>query len=131
MSIDVVIVNWNSGHHLCRCLESLAAMVPESELLHTVTVIDNASRDGSLELPSRVRQALPLTIIRNGANLGFAAACNQGAAGTAAEFLLFLNPDVVLRPECLSAPLRYLTRSEHSETGMVGIQLLEPSGSVA
>jgi N-acetylglucosaminyl-diphospho-decaprenol L-rhamnosyltransferase len=131
MSIDLVIVNWNSGYHLCRCLESLAAIASERELLHTVIVIDNASTDGSLELPSRVHQALPLTIIRNDDNLGFAAACNQGAAGTAAEFLLFLNPDVVLRPGCLSAPFRYLTRPEHSQVGMVGIQLLEPNGTVA
>lgn len=131
MSIDVVIVNWNSGYHLCRCLESLAAIAAEKELLRTVTVIDNASTDESLELPSHLHQALPLAIIRNGDNVGFAAACNQGAAATVAEFLLFLNPDVVLQSGCLSAPFRYLTRPEHSQVGMVGIQLLAPNGSVA
>jgi GT2 family glycosyltransferase len=131
MSIAVVIVNWNSGYHLGRCLESLAAIAAERELLHTVTVIDNASTDASMELPSHLHQALPLTIIRNVENVGFAAACNQGATGTAAEFLLFLNPDVLLQPGCLSAPFRYLTRPEHSEVGVVGIQLLAPNGTVA
>jgi GT2 family glycosyltransferase len=130
MSIDIVIVNWNSGHHLFRCLESLAALKVERELLHTVTVVDNASTDRSLDIPSDVHQALPLTIIRNDDNVGFAAACNQGAAGTTAEFLLFLNPDVVLQPGCLSVPFRYLTGPEHSQVGMVGIQLLAPNGTV-
>jgi N-acetylglucosaminyl-diphospho-decaprenol L-rhamnosyltransferase len=131
MSIDVVIVNWNSGYHLRRCLESLAAIGAERELLQTVTVIDNASSDESLDLPSLLREVLPLTVIRNKANLGFAAACNQGAAGTAAEFLLFLNPDVVLQSGCLSAPSRHLTQPEHSRVGMVGIQLLEMNGTIA
>jgi N-acetylglucosaminyl-diphospho-decaprenol L-rhamnosyltransferase len=131
MTIDVVIVNWNSGSHLCRCLESLVGLEAERDLLRTVTVIDNASADQSLELPAQLHQALPITIISNHNNLGFAAACNQGAARTAAEFLLFLNPDVILRPGCLSAPLRHLNRTEHRQVGMVGIQLIAPNGTVA
>jgi N-acetylglucosaminyl-diphospho-decaprenol L-rhamnosyltransferase len=131
MSIDVVIVNWNSDYHLCRCLESLAAIGADKALVHAVTVVDNASSDASLALPSGLHQILPLTIIRNADNLGFAAACNQGAAGTATEFLLFLNPDIVLQPECFSAPSRYLARPEHSRVGIVGIQLLTSNGTIA
>jgi hypothetical protein len=131
MSIDVVIVNWNSGHHLGRCLESLAAMGAERELLQSVTVIDNASSDESLSFAAEVQKALPLRILRNRDNRGFAAACNQGAAGAAGDFLLFLNPDVVLQSGCLSAPAGYLGRAENSRVGIVGIQLLDPNGAIA
>jgi GT2 family glycosyltransferase len=131
MNIDVVIVNWNSGYHLCRCLESLAGMGDEKTLVHAVTVVDNASTDESLQFPSCLYQILPLTVIKNDDNLGFAAACNQGAAATAAEFLLFLNPDVVLQSGCLSAPFHYLTEPEHSRVGIAGIQLLTSNGAVA
>src|SRR3954469_19471653 len=100
MTVDVVIVNWNSGDHLRRCLEALATIGAELALLRAVTVVDNASTDESLQLTSRVQETLPLVIIRNGANLGFAAACNQGAAASPADFLLFLNPDVTVQPGC-------------------------------
>lgn len=131
MTIDVVIVNWNSGDHLRRCLESLATLGAEAALLSVVTIVDNASSDASLQLPSSVQQALPLAIIRNPANLGFAAACNQGAAGSPAEFLLFLNPDMIVRPGCLSAPCHYLKAPKHSKVGIIGVQLLTTGGIVA
>ena len=74
---------------------------------------------------------LPLTLIRNADNRGFAAACNQGAAGSEADFLLFLNPDTRLMPGSLERPARYLGSPHHEAVGIVGIQLLDADGQVA
>src|SRR5689334_12149480 len=126
-SVHVIIVNWNSGQQLGECLSSLAAVRDEAAL--RVTVVDNASSDGSLDgLPT---PAIPLAVTRNTLNRGFGAACNQGAAGSDSEFLLFLNPDARLMPGSLAGPVAYLRASEHEAIGIVGIRLLDENGTVA
>jgi N-acetylglucosaminyl-diphospho-decaprenol L-rhamnosyltransferase len=130
-SIHVIIVNWNSGNQLVECLESFAAVVDDAASLTSVTVIDNASADGSLDAAARLEATLPLSIIRNRENRGFAAASNQGAAGSTADFLLFLNPDTRLTPGCFEAPARFLNDRVNESAGIVGIQLIDSDGKVA
>ena len=125
-SIHVVIVNWNSGTQLKECLLSFPADAVALRLM----VVDNASIDGSCEGLEGVVSA-PLAIIRNADNRGFGAACNQGAAGSEADYLLFLNPDTRLMPGSLEKPVRYLQSPEHSAIGIVGIRLLDVDGHVA
>ena len=127
-SIHVVIVNWNSGVQLRECLNSFAAVAYDAVTLARVTVVDNASNDGSCE---GLDDSLPLTLVRNDVNLGFAMACNQGATGSEADFLLFLNPDTRLMPGSLERPARYLGSPHHEAVGIVGIQLIDTDGKVA
>jgi GT2 family glycosyltransferase len=128
-SIHVVIVNWNSGAQLQECLQSFAAVSSDDVALTRVSVIDNASTDGSCD--GLAAPDLPLAIIRNDSNRGFAAACNQGAAGSTADFLLLLNPDTRLQQGCLELPARYLGATHHETVGIVGIQLVDADGHVA
>jgi N-acetylglucosaminyl-diphospho-decaprenol L-rhamnosyltransferase len=130
-SIHVIIVNWNSGKQLVECLESFASVADDAVSLARVTVVDNASTDGSLDEATRLTATLPLAIIRNRDNIGFAAACNQGAAGSTADFLLFLNPDTRLTPGSLAAPAQFLSDRANETTGIVGIQLVDSDGIVA
>jgi GT2 family glycosyltransferase len=94
----------------------------------SVTVVDNASTDHSADDLTCVA---PVDVIRNAENRGFAAACNQGALASRAEFLLFLNPDTQLRTDSLEIPARYLQAPEHASVGIAGIQLLDAAGTVA
>jgi GT2 family glycosyltransferase len=127
-SVRVVIVNWNSGRQLAECLASFSAVAGDAALVKRITIVDNASSDGSCDaLPA----SPPLTLIRNADNRGFAAACNQGAAGTDADFLLFLNPDTRLMAGSLGQPAAFLNRNENSAVGLVGIQLVDEKGDVA
>ena len=129
-SVHVVIVNWNSGTQLRECLQSFAAASSAHVALMRVTVVDNASSDGSIHA-LEATSALPLTVIRNAENRGFAAACNQGAAGSTADYLLFLNPDTRLLAGSLELPVRYLHSPHHEAVGIVGIQLIDSNGHVA
>ena len=112
-TIHVVIVNWNSGRQLQECLASFAAISNDDVSLAGVTIVDNASTDGSAD---GLTCPAPLNVIRNPQNRGFAAACNQGAAGVDADFLLFLNPDTQLMPGSLERPARYLQAPEHARS---------------
>src|SRR4051812_45766920 len=127
-TLHVVIVNWNSGQQLRECLGSFGAVANDEITVSCVTVVDNASTDGSADGLACVA---PLHVIRNAENRGFAAACNQGAARTEADFLLFLNPDTRLLTGSLEEPARYLRERKHASVGIVGIQLRELQGKVA
>jgi GT2 family glycosyltransferase len=74
---------------------------------------------------------LPLVVILNKTNRGFAAACNQGVEGSGADYLLFLNPDVTLEPNSLEEPAAFMHRPENAQVGICGIQLLNSTGEIA
>ncbi len=102
--VSVVVVNWNSGADLPGCLQSIfdQTLTPVE-----MVIVDNASTDQSpalgravLDAPSAHR-SLPVRWIMNRENVGFSRAANQGIAATSGEWLLLLNPDVVLTPAYL------------------------------
>jgi len=129
-SMDIIIVNWNSGEQLCNCLESIInAANQRCFILNRVVVVDNASWDGSADKLEDVR--LPLLIIRNPENRGFAAACNQGAKGSEVDYLLFLNPDTYLNEDSLTKPVIFMEKAFSQHIGIVGIQLLDNNAEVA
>lgn len=119
-----IIVNYNAGGTvLTDCLASLLI----HDDLHVI-LVDNASHDDSL---AAAEQAFPghprLHIIRNPANLGFAAACNIGARASHATHLLFLNPDCQLEPDALHHLQTILESAP--DVGMAGGLLLNPDGT--
>jgi N-acetylglucosaminyl-diphospho-decaprenol L-rhamnosyltransferase len=128
-SLDIVIVNWNAGELLYRCLSALPAALDGSLTLSRVVVVDNASSDGSLDRLSTL--PLPLTIVRNTTNRGFGAACNQGSQGSSADYLLFLNPDVYVGRDSLSVPIAFLSEPAHADVGAAGIQLRDARGTIS
>lgn len=128
-SLDIIIVNWNAGQQLRECLQSITAVDRSGFELQRVVVVDNASVDGSLDGLENLR--LPLTLIRNNENRGFAAACNQGARGSKADYLLFLNPDTRLFNESLKIPLKFMELSNNQDVGIVGIQLIDNTGRIS
>jgi hypothetical protein len=129
-SLDIIIVNWNAGDQLRNCLRTISDACRDTDIrLGQVCVVDNGSTDGSSD--NIVSWGLPLTLVRNVRNQGFAAACNQGAKGSCSEFLLFLNPDTRLMPDSLIGPLSMLADPVHRRTGIAGIQLLDDMGNIS
>jgi GT2 family glycosyltransferase len=68
-----------------------------------------------------------LTIIRNGANLGFASACNIGLTRAVSENLLLLNPDCQVMESAIDRLLTVLRSADR--VGMVGPFLVNIDGS--
>jgi N-acetylglucosaminyl-diphospho-decaprenol L-rhamnosyltransferase len=85
--LSVVIVNYESGDALYRCLAGLRREGPRE-----VVVVDNGSSDGSL---ARVRADMTdVSVIEPGTNLGYGSAANRGVATTSAPYVLVANPDL-------------------------------------
>lgn len=94
--VSVVIVNYNSGTYLNACMRSVAhSTYPRKELI----IVDNASNDGS------ITQVEPLyaeaSIVRNPSNLGYSGAGNIGIAKAKGEFVVVMNPDVIVDQDWL------------------------------
>jgi N-acetylglucosaminyl-diphospho-decaprenol L-rhamnosyltransferase len=127
-SVHIVIVNWNTGHYLRECLESIVPARRDDLTIARVTVVDNDSSDGSATGLEDV--PLPLEMIRNRRNLGFAAACNQGAAGSTADYLLFLNPDTRLLDGTLTTVARFMDGEDSRGIGICGAQMVDARGGL-
>jgi N-acetylglucosaminyl-diphospho-decaprenol L-rhamnosyltransferase len=97
--VAVIVLNYNGRRWLPGCLDALAGQrqAPAFEVI----LVDNGSSDGS-EHFVRERGA-GVVVLQTGANLGFAAGNNAGAAQARGEWLAFLNNDTVPDPHWLSA----------------------------
>jgi N-acetylglucosaminyl-diphospho-decaprenol L-rhamnosyltransferase len=127
--LEIVIVNFNSGGQLRKCLESIKGTGQDDFVLSRVVVVDNNSVDGSSD--NLVEFEFELVIKRNKTNRGFAAACNEGVKESSADYLLFLNPDTLLHEDSLDKPVAFMEHPSNREVGIVGIQLIDDSGNIS
>ena len=125
-TLDIILVNWNAGDQLRRCLASVMAAQQTTFRLQRVVVVDNGSSDDSLA--NLAQPGLPLTIIRNGENRGFAVACNQGAAESQADYLLFLNCDTLLFADSLAGVIEFMDKPANAQIGICGVRLVDERG---
>ena len=94
--VSVIIVNWNGKDVLSGCLRSLSGQDYDN---FEVLVVDNGSEDGSQALVKN--EFLSVKLIENEENLGFGPAVNKGFEQAEGDYLLFLNNDLVLQPDCI------------------------------
>jgi GT2 family glycosyltransferase len=120
----LVIVNYRTPDLVMRCLESVRATA--GDLILEVVIVDNGSRDGSLE---RLRAAqLGATIVAETENRGFAAGVNAGLRASEAELAIVLNPDTETLPGALGMLVANLR--EHPRTGVTAPLLEDRDGSL-
>jgi N-acetylglucosaminyl-diphospho-decaprenol L-rhamnosyltransferase len=122
--LAVVVVNYNAGDYLTRCLSSVYSAA--ADLALEVVVVDNASRDGSDRRAAAEHPAA--RILENPVNRGFASAANQGIRATRAPFALLLNPDAEITGGTLAGLLK--VAGERPLVGAVGLLVRNPDGTV-
>jgi N-acetylglucosaminyl-diphospho-decaprenol L-rhamnosyltransferase len=121
-SVAIIIVTYNSKDEIAACLQSLVGHTKPFEA--TITVVDNASTDGTADL---VRRQFPsVQVIETGGNLGFSKANNIGIRATTGDYVLVLNPDTVAPPGGVQTLLRGL--ASHQDTAVAGPRLLNERG---
>ena len=122
-AVSVIMVTYGDGETALRAVRTL---VENTDPCFELVVVDNASPDGAGDLVAAELEGA--TVIRNGHNAGFSAACNQGAAVARAPMLCFLNPDAFVERGWLAPLLERLDRDE--TVGAVVPLFLYPDGRV-
>jgi len=111
--VSVIVLNYNSAEYIFTCLEHVRTQTYRNV---EVIVIDNASRDGSLERLRNIEEEFLL--IENAVNTGFSGGMNQGIRACAGEYVIPLNADVFLQPDFIAEAVVRMER--RSDLGAIG-----------
>jgi len=124
VKLSVVIVNFNAGDYLIKCLKSIESEKKKVNL--EVYLVDNASEDDSI---FKARKLYPnFKYIQNNKNLGFGRANNIAFKIIKSEYILLLNPDCELSPGVLKVMLNFL--EQDSTIGAVSCKVLLDNGKL-
>jgi len=122
--VSVIIVNFNGGELLSLCVQSVLS----SSIPLEVFISDNGSTDGSVaRLRYRLGADTRLSVIENHRNLGFSRANNLAAKLACGEYILYLNPDCILKGDTL--PRMLAAMAAYPEAGMAGPLIRNPDGT--
>ena len=95
--VSVIIVSWDTLNNLKNCIQSIKEQdFNDWEMI----IVDNASTDGSVEYLKNLNGKCK--VILNKYNVGFCKANNQAIESSKGDYILFLNPDVVLEKDSIS-----------------------------
>ncbi len=119
VSVSVVIVSWNGEQYLPACLESIFS---QNYTPLECIVVDNASRDGSVEY---IRTHFPeVRLIQNKRNRGFSRAVNQGLELATGDVIILLNQDTIVLENWVQALVDELRSAP--EIAIAGCKVLDP-----
>ena len=104
-TVMVIVLNWCGEDDTVACIESLQR---STYTALSILLIDNASPDGSGD---RLHARLPdVPYLQTGSNLGYAGGNNRGferALAEGADYVVVLNYDTVVDPDCIGALVRH------------------------
>jgi len=119
-SVSVCIVTYNSEQYIESCIDAVRQQLYPIE---SIVVVDNASRDGSVAIIQQKQQdqGIPIQLIANNDNNGFAGGQNQAIEATNSDYVLVLNPDVVLDKHYVGQLIEVMEANEQygSTTGLL------------
>ena len=117
----IVIVNFNGGAHLERCLRSLVEAPPRTSI--EIIVVDNASTDGSQAVVSGFPSVRLIQLDRN---VGFSTGNNAGIRASQSELVLLLNNDTLVPPDAFDRLVAAL--DAHPAAAVAGPRLVDGRG---
>lgn len=124
MNLSVIIVNYNSGRLVKACVDSIRRSRLKAEV--EIIVVDNASSDDSQEFLAT--EVPNIRFFPQARNLGLARGVNVGVAAARGEFILTLNPDIIVLKDAIDQLLDFL--KDHPRAAVVAGQLVNPNGSI-
>ena len=118
--VSIVVLNWNGKKLTEDCLKSIKQKTRYPD--YEVIVVDNGSRDGSLEMYKKFKS---VKLIKNPENKGFSYANNQGFEVAKGDYYFMLNNDTLVTEGWLENMVKVIEGDER--IAAVGCQLIEPS----
>ena len=126
MKISVVIPTHNKVGLLEKTLEALAQQKMGAADRWEIVVVNDGSGDDTAGFLERCRQSaeVPIVVVTPPKNVGRAKARNLGARAAQADWILFLDDDIVAPPGLLRAHLDLL--ENNPGCGTIGYAVTEP-----
>jgi GT2 family glycosyltransferase len=130
--VSIIIVNWNGGQLLTRCIETIVSSAPKAT--YEIVIVDNASSDDSLNKLRATDVAAPMLdseqirIICNSENRGFGAANNQAFAVTDSPYVFLLNSDTEVPAGTIDTLMEKI--KSDPKIGACGPKMLNTDGSL-
>lgn len=127
-SVDVIIVTWNGRADTIQAVEGvLSQRIPPRVSRLTVTVVDNGSKDGTLEaLAARFPQ---VRVLELWSNRGFTGGVRLGVTTSDADLVILLNNDAIPEPEWLRELVEAID-SAPPDVIAVGGEIVDLSGTL-
>lgn len=115
-TVSVIIINWNNKSYIEKCINSIIQQTFKNiELIF----IDNNSKDNSYEYFCEKYPKQNFIKIKNDNNLGYSGAANQGIDIANGEYVMIINPDIVMEPDFVDKLYAY-TISDDSIAAVSG-----------
>lgn len=116
MTLSIIIVSYNTAQLTVDAVNSVLSDLASNQSLaekSEIIIVDNNSQDDSIAMLKRLAKSskvVPIFLILNQENLGFAQANNQGIKQATGEFILLLNSDTRVRPDALTQLINSFTQ---------------------
>ncbi len=123
MDLSIIIVNYNTGKLTKQCIKSILASNPKVDF--EIIVVDNSSSDDSVEM---LRADFSDIKILESPNLGLAHGINLAMKKAKGEYILNLNPDVMVIDDAITKMIKFMR--ENPKAGVVGAKLVNPNGTI-
>lgn len=138
--LSIIVVSYNTAKLTIQCLESVVSDLKQSTRLAKsceIIVVDNDSSDNSqVDIKNFIKnnaKTVPIKLIQNKANLGFAQANNLALKQAWGEYFLLLNSDTIVQTGALETLVNVLqtppTQTQNKQLGLVAASLWNPDGS--
>jgi GT2 family glycosyltransferase len=122
MDLSIIIVSWKVKEKLRANLDAIYAST--GDFSYEVYVVDNNSGDGTVEM---IKDEFPkVKLIANSDNYGFAKANNQAIKQASGDYVLLLNPDMLVNPDTLQNALTWAKNNQQAVVS--GIRLVNKKG---
>lgn len=122
-SVSVVIPQYGKTHFTARAIAAVRRSGYQGPI--EIVVSDDASPDG----PGEAEERDDITLVVAEQNAGFGHAVNAGAAVATGDYLLILNNDAVVAPDCIERLVETMT-NHPDQPGLVGPQFRSFDGSL-
>lgn len=120
--VSIIVVNHNGEKHLDNFFNSIIKNIKYKNF--EIVIVDNASKDRSLEIIGSYSNKLNIKLIKNTNNESYSRANNQGAEIATGEYYLFANNDIQVFEGWLEQLLTEYTKDKN--IGAVGSVLFYP-----
>lgn len=127
--LSIIILSYNTKRVTRQCLQSLFKNLKKiNKLEWEVIVVDNGSKDGSLQMLENYKVHKLIKLLKNKKNIGFAKANNQALKIAKGKYILFLNSDVIVEKVDFNKLIVYLDKNP--KIGALTVKVRLPTGKI-